>query len=132
MEKDIIAGNKLIAEFMADKIEPPHFLFTWLKNPYRTGWIHEESDLSFHKSWDWLMPVIEKIGDIPYEEKDGWTKEDYVTRNAFSYPRTFGMKDEDDLYMFRFNAQQLFQARTLIESAWLAVVDFIKWKKEKQ
>tara|TARA_R100000541_G_scaffold56019_1_gene65202 strand:- start:287 stop:613 length:327 start_codon:yes stop_codon:yes gene_type:complete len=58
--------NKLIAEFMG---------FTYEKN---IGWYDNEmlmsqnvydnqdgncfDELKFHSSWDWLMPVIEKIG----------------------------------------------------------------------
>lgn len=51
-EQEILEGNKLIADFM--------------------GWIHHEDkaydekemrELKHHSSWDWLMPVVEKITD---------------------------------------------------------------------
>jgi len=49
-----VDANKLIAEFMD------------LRN---TGMsIYEESDYKYHTSWDWLMPVVEKISDIK-----GWS-----------------------------------------------------------
>tara|TARA_B100000768_G_C10922653_1_gene226275 strand:- start:230 stop:493 length:264 start_codon:yes stop_codon:yes gene_type:complete len=42
--------NKLIAEFMD------------LRN---TGMsIYKESDYKYYKSWDWLMPVVEKIEQV--------------------------------------------------------------------
>lgn len=45
-----LKNNVLIAEFMD------------LRN---TGMsIYKESDYKYHKSWDWLMPVIIKMADI--------------------------------------------------------------------
>ena len=52
MSKEIIEGNKLIAEFM-DK--PPHIMPELLK---------------YHTSWDWLMPVVEKIGSLSYNDSN--------------------------------------------------------------
>jgi hypothetical protein len=44
-------NNKLIAEFMGiDQVD----IDTWLET---------NSNLHYHTSWDWLMPVIEKIQD---------------------------------------------------------------------
>jgi hypothetical protein len=54
-------NNKLIAEFMGYEI---------LYRPYYNGFIEisdtelcDVDDLEYHTSWDWLMPVIEKIQD---------------------------------------------------------------------
>ena len=49
--------NELIAEFM---------------NLRSTGLsIYKESDYKYHKSWDWLMPVVVKLFDDEYNEFDG-------------------------------------------------------------
>jgi hypothetical protein len=58
-------NNKLIAEFMN---EPYYFDkgLGQLKSK-RAGWNgeeHEDLPLSYHFSWDWLMPVVEKIATI--------------------------------------------------------------------
>jgi len=47
--------NKLIAEFMGMKYSD--------KRSFNNGeWTHSVRSLSkFHTSWDWLMPVVEKI-----------------------------------------------------------------------
>ena len=48
-KSEIIEGDKLIAEFMGEKA---------------TG--------GYHQSWDWLMPVVEKIEENCPEKPD-WT-----------------------------------------------------------
>ena len=63
----------------------------------------------FHTSWDWLMPVIEKVGDL----------------------RTFGVKEKGtENFMVRFDGGQLFKAKTLIEAAYEAAADYIKNLKD--
>lgn len=78
------------------------------------------SELPFYSSWEFLMSIVEKICRL----KVGDDKE-YV---EYSYPRTFGMlNDKTGQIMVRLNGHQLFEADTLIEATWKAVVDFIEW-----
>jgi hypothetical protein len=53
-------NNKLIAEFMGKK---------WHKEFFKDVCIISPSNISykFHTSWDWLMPVVEKIESLGYE-----------------------------------------------------------------
>ena len=64
-------NNKLIAEFMgfqktnigwydSEETMPP------LSNTYDSN-TFDEHELAFHKSWDWLMPVVDKIESLGYE-----------------------------------------------------------------
>jgi hypothetical protein len=85
--------NKLIAEFMGKNIITIDDIRA-NKNPYISsadGYTEEE--LQYHTSWDWLMPVVQKIGDdyynTPFDEtysklteqyENIWTLED--TYNA--------------------------------------------------
>ncbi len=46
--------NKLIAEFMGMENYLYHF------QGYDTDMYYTDSELKFHTSWDWLMPVVEK------------------------------------------------------------------------
>ena len=62
-------NNKLIAEFM--------------------GWVYEDDTPSvelppYHKSWDWLMPVVGKIRDIyiPHEIDKNVTLDFYSIRDC--------------------------------------------------
>jgi hypothetical protein len=107
-------GNRLIAEFMGKTYHP---------KLEKTSGIN---DLYYHSSWDWLMPVLEKISRITIE----WENSD--DRTDTYYPRTFGMLNEETgKPMVRFNGNFVHEADTLMEATYLAVVDFIKRQKEQ-
>ena len=55
MDKTIIDGNKLIAEFMGVS----HAAVDGNLYYYVNGDSYDT--LEYHTSWDWLMPVVEKI-----------------------------------------------------------------------
>ena len=95
-------NNKLIAEFMGFKpclTSDPNGnkIYVGTETPF--GWQYPDcypehdylisvEDLKFNTSWDWLMPVVQKIGDEYYNtpfnklnnEVNIWTLED--TYNA--------------------------------------------------
>tara|TARA_R100000734_G_C3317786_1_gene111221 strand:- start:106 stop:447 length:342 start_codon:yes stop_codon:yes gene_type:complete len=51
--------NKLIAEF--EQLPTEVFKPNDILNYYHNGAWYEEHELSYEISWDWLMPVVEKI-----------------------------------------------------------------------
>ena len=57
-----IDNNKLIAEFMGLEITGPGFSSGY---SYKEEYVHFE-DVLYHKSWNWLMPVVEKIENLGY------------------------------------------------------------------
>ena len=69
--------NKRIAEFMGLRFENNEYYLP----AYNSGEWFTESELAYHKSWDWLMPVVQKcyesgaegehIGDITMHLTDG-------------------------------------------------------------
>lgn len=73
-DKEIQEGNKLIAEFMdAKPCEYPGNYFAGemgyefnqripMDAPDPPLWWNKKA-LKFHSSWDWLMPVVEKISE---------------------------------------------------------------------
>jgi hypothetical protein len=73
MNKEILEGNKLIAEFMGGEYtEYPNNVFAG-EHGYRfplnidgTDWWNKNA-LKFDTSWDWLMPVVEKIEGLGYQ-----------------------------------------------------------------
>lgn len=61
-QEQIIEGNKLIAEFMGVKMHNETHIEV-VTNAFGTGTstIHP---IEYHSSFDWLMPVVDKIRDM--------------------------------------------------------------------
>lgn len=128
-------GNKLIAEFAGwVRVYPgtapkDNRRMAQFEGPNGGYWASNISDgigahvwPSFHSSWDFLMPVVEKISRLEFERRfDG---EKWVVWTH--HPITFGMLDESGRPMVRFYCGGLHTGDTLIEAAWLAVVGFIE------
>jgi hypothetical protein len=107
MEKEIIEGNSLIRVF---------------ENPLmgiKDGWVIEAStgerlypvaSLNYHKDWNSLMPVVEKIEGLGYsvfiQNDCCWIK---AAKPRIKLPPITHLKDSK------------------IESTWQAVVEFIKY-----
>lgn len=130
--KEIEEGNLLIALFMGAEImsssTSPKGVQTITSIAFKdNGGYFRESirnyrvQLHYHESWEKLMPIILRIGEFKF---DDYTHDDGTIDHA--YMRTFGMKNQHGKYMVRINRHSLFEADTLIEAAWLAVIDFIK------
>ena len=95
-------NNKLIAEFMiVDQIDVD-------------TWLDKNEELNYNSSWDWLMPVVEKIEslDIVCFEKNLQEEGDY---------QALFTKGED-IFICHY-------ADTSIEATYKAVVEFIKQHK---
>lgn len=110
-----MTDNELIAEFLG-----------WRKDDWNQ-WISsfngahfDVGELRYNQQWDWLMPVVEKISKMQYEDGEQ------------SFPRTFGMTSDNGRMLFRFNRQPLWEKDTLIEVTYLAVVEFIKWHNSQK
>jgi endonuclease IV len=101
--------NRLIAEFMGlfDEIS----LDEDSKEKVMKG-ITEYS--KYHTSWDWLMPVVERINDTERYEVCIGNCHCHVT------------DIENDNYKVRALTLSL-QGKTTIEATYLAVVEFINW-----
>ena len=66
MSKEIIEGNKLIAEFMGYVMHDHASYKTFEKD----GRHIFDSVLQYDTKWDWLMPVVEKIGSLSYNDSN--------------------------------------------------------------
>jgi hypothetical protein len=95
--------------------------FARVKNPI---------DLNYHKSWEELMPVIEKISKLPLLH---WDNRVCTDPQDVCYPRTFGMPTEDGKnVMVRFNGFSLHTAPTLIEAAFMAVYEVAEYHNKQK
>jgi len=106
---DITKQNKAIALFMgADYTKQSIPEWAFVKKDFDTV---SYGAYEYATSWDWLMPVIEKIETMQAFDDGG---------DEHAFVRTFSG------CMFRFNGCQLFIGNTKIEAAYDAVVDFVK------
>lgn len=127
-ETQIRNGSSLIAKFLgwekfpnSDNWKMPNLFPIYnINDDENTGWIEDDIVNSyFHTDWAWIMHVVEKITIT----KIG----DGKTQTEYTYPRTFGMIDEDGKSMCRFYTFPVFKSDIFIEAVYLAVVDFLEW-----
>lgn len=76
---------------------------------------HLLNENKFNNSWDWIMPVIEKIISVE-KFKDG----ESIKLN------TFGTINEEGMFMVRFDRHSLFQSKDLFQASFDAIVDFLR------
>jgi len=96
-------GNKLIAEFM---------------NVSKDSYRYKNDLLNYEDSWDWLMPVVEKIAAM-----------DYMNFNLSSFD---GAGFYDDDYKHTARGTRIFSKKDkLIDSTWQAVIQFIQWYQKQ-
>jgi hypothetical protein len=117
-QNEIIEGNKLIAEFIADRIDSNSGK-TWILD-FNEGIWHNvnQEDWAFYTSWDWLMPVIDKIEalDEDFEVQIGrnlYVKE--LTYNCIIHTEGGAVHFESDFTGNR------------ISGVWKLIVEFIQW-----
>lgn len=106
---NIIENNKLIAEYMGINYEPN-------RNSHESSeYFYEDSELGYHTSWDWLMPVIEQINS-------------FGEFNVLIIGRACRIYSDLPQHFNRF-----FEGDTTLDAIYAGVVEFIKWyNKNKQ
>ena len=98
-EQEILEGNRLIAEFMGVKITGTKY---GCNHPLVTCAYPNYSNLKYHSSWDWLIPVIDKIYSSDYYL-------DYCLSNLGQF--------NDDIHI---NTK-------FISSTFESVIEYLKW-----
>ena len=147
-QEEIITGNKLIAEFITIEIKDGWYYFD---HPI----IHEAElayfkNFRFHSSWDWLMPVVEKIEEMGHYTVMGIECYDSVKFDRkevelyFSPNQSYllhlkiqNYKVESDtwkhpMYKFHIIKQFDFRKHGRLLGLWFAIVEFIKWYKNER
>lgn len=119
--QEIIEGNKLIHEFKFP------LSYTDGKKSMNNNYLKTKK-LKYHCSWDWLMPVVEKIEGMNIEINNVITSVDITI--------VYGgciIKDKDNLGLVDIYKHSTDSSNKL-ESTYEAVVEFIKWhnKQEKK
>ena len=108
LPQNAVSGSVLIAEFM--KL-PQLTETTWI-NPVLAC---STDKLAYHESFGWLMPVIEKIFSLKFDDGEYYRF------------RTFGLRcEETNEFMVRLERHSLFKSKSLLDACFLAVVDCLQ------
>lgn len=147
LEKSVTNYNKLIAYFLGAtlKLDGKSEVMTvpsntqgsksLLNNEYKfpdfTPFSAYVVDLRYHKSWSWLMPVIEQIEKLDCSNLSySWDDGDKIQYN-FTYPKVEidGLKCwiYFDLQLDPFMTISDIKSNSKIESCYKAVIEFINW-----
>lgn len=128
-KEDILEGNKLFAEYLGLKIiESTNLLghknlfYAALPNPLIVVAVGSEDRLLYHESWDWSMPVVDKINGLGKEFSLA------IFKNYVSLTVEKGGKVYKD---FSFaHAEYITAEQTGKEATFKLIVKFIKWYNE--
>jgi len=113
-------NNKLIAEFMGYELGVTETMIL-------PSFIHGVNLELFETSWDYLMPVVEKIRKVTSYDRDKFSTEVIIYGNKTTIKSGgYGEKRHSNLF---FNKTELGTWNT-IEPTYQAVVEFIKWYNE--
>lgn len=108
-QEQILEGNKLIAEFMGGELlEGRQNNVFWFKEHHHVLTAHKainQHAFKYHSSWDWIMPVVEKI-------------------NA-----SHTVKIKNNTCSIRLIVEETTES-TLIKSVWKVVVEYVKYYNE--
>lgn len=125
-QEEIQSGNCLMAEFMGYvNITPTDRDFNIYENTTSPLVVNnkprkllETMSMEFHTSWDWLMPVVEKIEEVnrcPYRVVITSTLTYITDKSKHGTPEVIRAANTDKL-----------------TNTWVAVVEFIKWYKQNE
>jgi hypothetical protein len=124
--EEVLEKNKLIAEFMGGKmIVTDYHGINIIEFPDKST--KDLHGLKYHKSFDWLIPVVEKIESI-HDDFHGYFGV-HITSNSCAIQGTkLNTSIENPHYAYFAE----WHGTTKIEATYIAVVNWIRWWNQKQ
>jgi len=118
---NIEESNKLIAEFMGLKVEGRLVIANESIKSNNERFLHHcsISMAKYHISWDWIMPVVDKIEDM-----------DVVASVQIEQPTIYIWKSSEES-TFEDICIDIYD-RTKLEAVYKAVIEFIQWYNENK
>ena len=125
-------NNKIIAEFMGYTLNE--------NNEYPIEYITVQGhwdtcsiqDLNYHKSWDWLMKVVEKIENLPSRTLQGTY---YLGNEVKIYKAINTNTHYCEINLVKESGYRIvsiqFNKESKIKSVYDACLEFIKWYNEQ-
>ncbi|MFA5398779.1 MAG: hypothetical protein WC346_22385 [Methanogenium sp.] len=113
-KREILKNNKLIAEFMGHYHSKKGFLH--FKEGFSNSYVENNlQDIKYHSSWDWLMPVVIKIGKVHYGPE-----------REFLISSSLKIINDVSVSVFH-NGFAPFNIMNTLEDVYKGVVEYIKW-----
>lgn len=125
-------GNKVIAEFMGYKyFQSSYGGWGFCKDEKdMSTWLHS-NNIFYHSSWDWLMPVIEKIENLWIGHSQPRCKIEgtycQIADSRGYYAKNSNLKKDHQL-----GGECYINNYTKLENTYRMVVEFINWYNEWQ
>lgn len=119
MLQETINKNKLISVIMDVK-------YLDLGDIYETKdgeILGNENDLMYHKSWDWLMPVVEKIIELGADI--------IISGDSTSIVKGGTYDSSGDLNFNTADFETEKYEGTMLENTYNAIIEFINWYNQK-
>jgi len=116
-----ILNNITIAEFMGYKESEGNFLKSIIDTCH-------ECDLKFHSSWDWLMPVVEKIESLQLGNIKNLLPDDehFNCCPGVEMDRDYcNIYIQADMRLVDNFIENL--ANTKLEATYITIIEFIEW-----
>jgi hypothetical protein len=135
MKTKISDGNKIIAEFMGSIVQGnltckpyPKDIPNWAFTSYDFDTL-KISGYEYNKSWDWLMPVWERISKI--KSKKISIEEMEICREK-CWIKVLSIPYKKNTSFSSLNVVANNECKTLIESVYKSIIEFIKWHNEQK
>ena len=131
-------GNKLIAEFMGYiNVTPSDKDFNIYEKEGNK--MMEAMSMQYHTSWDWLMPVVEKIETTKYDISNFQSSYDRRVGRTEAFGDVYAIYNGVDgwsgsvsIDLGRYINGVVKHSSSKIEATWQGVIEFIQWyNKEK-
>jgi len=130
--EEITQNNKLIAEFMeVPVLKELNKIYYDINKTGKIIYSLNDVLLGYHKSWDWLMPVVEKIESLDLQEwfykwdDGGRIRYNFMCVNVWiEFNRCY---IDIDLELDPAKNITSQKCKTKLEATYQAVVEFIKW-----
>lgn len=111
-------SNKLIAEFIGARYYEDCDI--WSGND-KVRFYCKLEELKFHYSWDWLMPVVEKIESIPF-----------AYHTSVRYPMVCIMNKVCEIILHDFIDDFAFPGDSKTQATYNTIVKFIEWHRHHE
>jgi len=117
-------NNKIIAEFLTSNKQQPYELPKFGKVTINGDWktTFFDTQLRFHKDFNWLMEAVEKTKTVGY----------FVHFNLQFTGCKISVIDIDGNTIFSTHPKMNFEEMKLIDCVYKAVVSFIEWYNEQK